>query len=458
MEELDLKRTMSPDDLSKVIVYINKYFSGNDDLIDQLENLKKLIKFLSVSELILGEIESDLILDKCPKIVIMIRQILESKDKSIIEMLDEEEVNSLLGAYNTSIYVSLEEVENFDYSNVKDFDIVKLYLNEIGKYRLLTFEEEQELGKIIKDANDALSSYDISEFKSLELDALTRLLSEYKTKYADGDKSVEEKIFILTKLVEKEKTKKKLSIHNLRLVVSTAKSCCKDFRNFGDAIQDGNIGLMTACEKYDYTMGYKFSTYATWWIKQSITRAFADNGRNIRIPVHAYERMNKIKRFMSAYEMANNGVTPSASLIAEKLSMNIDTVLELMKYLNDTVSIHNTVGEDGDTELVEFIEDEQNSGENFVDSVYIEQFRNAIFSSPLEDRELFILCARFGVKYRGDRFSKEQCAYLNGVPKTLEEVGKFLNVTRERVRQVEAKALRKLRNNNNIKKFNLELK
>lgn len=273
-------------------------------------------------------------------------------------------------------------------------DNVRMYLKEIGKISLLSQEEEQELSKRV----------------------------------AAGD----------------EKAKNILAESNLRLVVSIAKRYVGRGLLFLDLIQEGNIGLMKAVEKFDYDKGYKFSTYATWWIRQAITRYIADQSRTIRVPVHLHETALKVKRTIENYEK-EHGETPSVEMIADILGITEEKVKSSQRILaGNTVSLSQTVrnGEEADeSELGDFIEDPETKGKDFSEGLFYEQFRNAVFNSGvLSERERMVIAYRFG--------------YVDGKTYTLEEVGKKLNVTRERIRQIEAKALRKLRSNRQIKAFN----
>ncbi|MBQ1950674.1 MAG: RNA polymerase sigma factor RpoD [Clostridia bacterium] len=267
-------------------------------------------------------------------------------------------------------------------------DPVKVYLKEIGRVPLLTPEEETALAMRI----------------------------------IEGDESA----------------KKRLSEANLRLVVSIAKRYVGRGMQFLDLIQEGNLGLIKAVEKFDYTKGFKFSTYATWWIRQAITRAIADQARTIRIPVHMVETINKVKK-VSSQLLHKNGHEPTAEEIAEELVMPVDKVREIMRVAQEPVSLETPIGEEEDSHLGDFIPDDDAPAPADAASHTLlkEQLEDVLAS--LTDREAKVLRLRFGLE--------------DGRPRTLEEVGKEFDVTRERIRQIEAKALRKLRHPSRSKKL-----
>ena len=275
-----------------------------------------------------------------------------------------------------------------DVENAKLDDPVRMYLKEIGRIKLLTPEEEQEIAK----------------------------------KMAEGD----------------EDARKRMSEANLRLVVSIAKRYVGRGMQLLDLIQEGNLGLMKAVEKFDYTKGYKFSTYATWWIRQSITRAIADQARTIRIPVHMVETINKVLR--TSHSMVQSlGREPTTQEIAAELHMDVQKVEEILKIAQEPVSLETPIGEEDDSHLGDFIQDDDASqpAEEASYTLLREQLEEVL--KTLTPREEEVLRMRFGL--------------IDGKPHTLEEVGKKFDVTRERIRQIEAKALRKLRHPSRSKKL-----
>ncbi|MBR1984724.1 MAG: RNA polymerase sigma factor RpoD, partial [Clostridia bacterium] len=286
---------------------------------------------------------------------------------------------------------NFEEIEDINKiaSQVQVDDPVKMYLKDIGKVPLLTSDEEVE----------------------------------YAKRMAQGD----------------EYARKKLSEANLRLVVSIAKKYVgRTSMQFLDLIQEGNLGLLKAVEKFDYTKGFRFSTYATWWIRQSITRAIADQARTIRIPVHMVETINKLIR-VSRQLLQVLGRDPTAQEIAEKMGITEQRVCEIQKIAQDPVSLENPVGEEEDSKIGDFVEDEsiKSPVETAAQLILKEQLLAAI--DTLTPREQKVIRLRYGLD--------------DSHPRTLEEVGREFDVTRERIRQIEAKALRKLRHPNRCKKL-----
>ena len=284
--------------------------------------------------------------------------------------------------------LKLDEITDTSFEGISVDDPVRMYLREIGKIPLLTFDEELDLAK--------------------------RIL--------EGD----------------EEAKQKLAESNLRLVVSIAKKYVGRGMLFLDLIQEGNMGLIKAVEKFDYTKGFKFSTYATWWIRQAITRAIADQARTIRIPVHMVETINKLIR-TSRNLLQQMGREPTPEEIAKEMEIPVEKVVEIQKIAQDPVSLETPIGEEEDSHLGDFIQDEDSPAPHDAASYTLLKEQLEEVMNTLTPREAKVLKLRFGLE--------------DGKSRTLEEVGKEFNVTRERIRQIEAKALRKLRHPSRSKKL-----
>ena len=317
----------------------------------------------------------------------------------------------------------MEEEELVDPNDLVDSfsidDPVRMYLKEIGKVPLLTADEEVAL------ATDMTASA-----------AAQARLNEAKQN--DLTLSEDELAAIRVDLGRGEAAKQKLAEANLRLVVSIAKRYVGRGMLFLDLIQEGNLGLIKAVEKFDYTKGFKFSTYATWWIRQAITRAIADQARTIRIPVHMVETINKVIR-VSRQLLQELGHDPSPEEISVEMGMPVDKVREILKIAQEPVSLETPIGEEEDSHLGDFIPDEGASEPSEAASFTLLQEQLIDVLSTLTPREEKVLKLRFGIE--------------DGRPRTLEEVGKEFEVTRERIRQIEAKALRKLRHPSRSKKL-----
>ena len=295
-------------------------------------------------------------------------------------------------------------------------DPVRMYLKEIGKVNLLTPDEEVQLAQDM-GAGDAAKE---------QLDEMERAKEAGEEVMLSEDDIKE-----LRRLVKRgEAAKQRLAEANLRLVVSIAKRYVGRGMLFLDLIQEGNLGLIKAVEKFDYTKGYKFSTYATWWIRQAITRAIADQARTIRIPVHMVETINKVKK-VSSQLLHKNGHDPTAEEIAEELDMPIDKVREIMRVAQEPVSLETPIGEEEDSHLGDFIPDEDASEPAEAASFTLLKEQLVDVLSTLTPREEKVLKLRFGIE--------------DGRTRTLEEVGKEFNVTRERIRQIEKLAIQKMR-------------
>ncbi len=322
------------------------------------------------------------------------------------------------------------EVEKIDLSvpdGVSVEDPVRMYLKEIGKVPLLSAEEEIELAKKMEAGNVAAEKIQILKERIEEAadeSEKEEIRAEIKELQLDEDRGSE--------------SKKRLAEANLRLVVSIAKRYVGRGMLFLDLIQEGNLGLIKAVEKFDYRKGYKFSTYATWWIRQAITRAIADQARTIRIPVHMVETINKLIR-VSRQLLQELGREPSPEEIAEEMNMPVDRVREILKISQEPVSLETPIGEEEDSHLGDFIKDDNVPvpADAAAFTLLKEQLEEVL--GTLTDREQKVLTLRFGLE--------------DGRARTLEEVGKEFNVTRERIRQIEAKALRKLRHPSRSRKL-----
>lgn len=360
----------------------------DDDTMDDLYNWidENLIEFIDGDEL-----DDDEVLD----------------DDLSDEDLDEED----------SIAEEISQLEKTfaNASHAKINDPVKMYLKEIGQIPLLDPKEEPIIARQIQEGEEAKEAMKKPDLSDEEKKKLAKVI-------ADG-----------------EQAKQMLISSNLRLVVSIAKKYVGRGMLFLDLIQEGNCGLIKAVEKFDYTKGFKFSTYATWWIRQSITRAIADQARTIRIPVHMVETINKLTRIQRQL-VQDLGRDPLPEEIAEKMeNISAEKVREIQKIALDPVSLETPIGEEDDSHLGDFIEDKDTlSPDDYTNNQLLKDEINSVLQG-LTEREEKVLRLRFGL--------------LDGRTRTLEEVGKEFNVTRERIRQIEAKALRKLKNPNRCKRL-----
>ena len=316
------------------------------------------------------------------------------------------------------------DVENIDLSvpdGVSIEDPVRMYLKEIGKVPLLTADEEIDLAKAMEAGDVAAEGIEEAKAK----------YDEIEDKKSRKAKTLEKKIASMeADIAAGEAAKKRLAEANLRLVVSIAKRYVGRGMLFLDLIQEGNLGLIKAVEKFDYTKGYKFSTYATWWIRQAITRAIADQARTIRIPVHMVETINKLIR-VSRQLLQEKGREPMPEEIAAEMNIPVDRVREILKISQEPVSLETPIGEEEDSHLGDFIQDDNvPAPADAATATLLREQLNKVLDT-LAEREQKVLRLRFGLD--------------DGRARTLEEVGREFNVTRERIRQIEAKALRKLR-------------
>ena len=371
-----------------------------------------------------------------------IDKLYETLEGHNVEIVDEPDADS---ENFTPTEDSVDMFENaLSAEGVAIDDPVKVYLKEIGRVPLLSGDEEIRLALDILDGNKAIEEKKEKFAKICEIEDDKELSSDEKRIWLTQTKDAlptEQRIELRnleTAIRKGERAKQRLSEANLRLVVSIAKRYVGRGMQFLDLIQEGNLGLIKAVEKFDHTKGFKFSTYATWWIRQAITRAIADQARTIRIPVHMVETINKVKK-VSSQLLHQNGHEPTADEISEALDMPVEKVREIMRVAQEPVSLETPIGEEEDSHLGDFIPDEDAPvpAEAASHTLLKEQL-SAVLGS-LTPREEKVLRLRFGLE--------------DGRPRTLEEVGHEFEVTRERIRQIEAKALRKLRHPSRSKKL-----
>lgn len=382
-------KTMKEETFIQNLVKLVSLAEGNNMTLDK----KDIKKFFDLEELSIDQLEKfySFFEDRNINITDIEKENsepnLEEQELDDIEILEEptdEELDS--EEFENFELENLENIDNFADTNLQDS--VKLYLKQIGSYPLLTQQEEIELAKR-KDKGDKIA-----------IDILTE--------------------------------------SNLRLVVSIAKKYVGRGLSFLDLIQEGNIGLLRGIEKFDYTKGYKLSTYATWWIKQAITRSLADQSRTIRIPVHLVEVFNKLTRVQRELTV-ELGKEPTNEELAKRLDITVDKLMEIREYSLTPTSLETPVGDENDSSVGDFIADEKNQSPEDVANAEMLRLHIEEILGDLNERERYIIRQRFGLD--------------DGHPRTLEEVGKEMGVTRERIRQIEAKALRKLRHPSRSKKI-----
>ena len=367
----------------------------NNEKLNKEEILKNILnKAKQKGSITYGELAAELneinpeeiekILDAFKEVGVDIIKDATGEDEEIDLDIEEPDIDELEAMEE----IKVEEIDLDNMEGINVDDPVRIYLREIGRIPLLTYEEEIELAK--------------------------RVL--------EGD----------------EEAKRKLAESNLRLVVNLAKKYVGRGMQFLDLIQEGNMGLIKAVDKFDYTKGFKFSTYATWWIRQAITRAIADQGRTIRIPVHMVETINKLIR-TSRHLLQQLGREPSPEEIAKEMEIPVEKVAEIQKIAQDPVSLETPIGEEDDSHLGDFIQDDDSLAPQDVAAYTLLKEQLEEIMKTLTPREAKVLKLRFGLE--------------DGKARTLEEVGREFNVTRERIRQIEAKALRKLRHPSRSKKL-----
>ena len=351
---------------------------------------------------------------------------LEANNIDVLRITDDDSDDEILLDVDDEDEIEVEKIDLSVPDGVSIEDPVRMYLKEIGKVPLLSAEEEIELAKNMEAG--AVAKEKIAILKSREENATEEELAEIKEEIKNLQKDLD----------AGDEAKKRLAEANLRLVVSIAKRHVGRGMLFLDLIQEGNLGLIKAVEKFDYRKGYKFSTYATWWIRQAITRAIADQARTIRIPVHMVETINKLIR-VSRQLLQELGREPSPEEIAAEMNMPVERVREILKISQEPVSLETPIGEEEDSHLGDFIQDDNVPvpADAAAFTLLKEQLEEVL--GTLTEREQKVLTLRFGLE--------------DGRARTLEEVGKEFNVTRERIRQIEAKALRKLRHPSRSRKL-----
>ena len=389
----------------------------------------------------IGEFFADMALDEES-----MEKVLETLEQNNIDVLritddaddDEPDDDDLLLDNEEDV-----DVENIDISvpdGISIEDPVRMYLKEIGKVPLLSADDEIELAKKMEAGMALYEEYHglKEQLQLLKEGKLKFDSEEEKTKFKKETTARVHEIEMIDEFVDGEEAKKRLAEANLRLVVSIAKRYVGRGMLFLDLIQEGNLGLIKAVEKFDYRKGYKFSTYATWWIRQAITRAIADQARTIRIPVHMVETINKLIR-VSRQLLQELGREPTPEEIAEEMKMPVERVREILKISQEPVSLETPIGEEEDSHLGDFIQDDAVPvpADAAAFTLLKEQLVEVL--GTLTEREQKVLRLRFGLD--------------DGRARTLEEVGKEFNVTRERIRQIEAKALRKLRHPSRSRKL-----
>lgn len=390
-------------------------------LIEILELGKKKKNMLEYQEI--ADFFKDLNLD--PEKFEMVIDYLEQNGIDVLKISNDDDVDDDI-ILDEEDEVEVEKIDLSVPEGVSVEDPVRMYLKEIGKVPLLSADEEIELAQNMEDGAVAIEKINVlkGRLDGASEEEKAEIKEEIKTLQRDVDKGAD--------------AKKRLAEANLRLVVSIAKRYVGRGMLFLDLIQEGNLGLIKAVEKFNYKKGYKFSTYATWWIRQAITRAIADQARTIRIPVHMVETINKLIR-VSRQLLQELGREPSPEEIAKEMSMPVDRVREILKISQEPVSLETPIGEEEDSHLGDFIKDDNVPvpADAAAFTLLKEQLEEVL--GTLTEREQKVLTLRFGLE--------------DGRARTLEEVGKEFNVTRERIRQIEAKALRKLRHPSRSRKL-----
>ncbi len=394
-----------------------KFLETLNSLVERAKKKKNMLEYQEISDAFQSMLLS-------PEQLENVLEYLEIHNIDVLRISDDDDDDILIDDEEDV------EVENIDLTvpdGVSIEDPVRMYLKEIGKVPLLSAEEEIDLAQKMENGSVAHEKIIILRGRRDKTDS-----EEEKADYDQEIRSLTREQDI------GEEAKKRLAEANLRLVVSIAKRYVGRGMLFLDLIQEGNLGLIKAVEKFDYRKGYKFSTYATWWIRQAITRAIADQARTIRIPVHMVETINKLIR-VSRQLLQELGREPTPEEIAAQMNMPVDRVREILKISQEPVSLETPIGEEEDSHLGDFIQDDNVPvpADAAAFTLLKEQLGEVL--GTLTEREQKVLTLRFGLE--------------DGRARTLEEVGKEFNVTRERIRQIEAKALRKLRHPSRSRKL-----
>ena len=396
-----------------------KFYQKLKELLALAKKKKNMLEYQEISDFF-----SDMQLDaeQFEKIL----DFLEANNIDVLRITEDDNDEDILLEVDDDDDIEVEKIDLSVPDGVSIEDPVRMYLKEIGKVPLLSAEEEIELAKNM-------------EAGAVAKEKITILKKRQESASEEEKEELEEEIKALQKDLDAgDMAKKRLAEANLRLVVSIAKRYVGRGMLFLDLIQEGNLGLIKAVEKFDYRKGYKFSTYATWWIRQAITRAIADQARTIRIPVHMVETINKLIR-VSRQLLQELGREPSPEEIAAEMNMPVERVREILKISQEPVSLETPIGEEEDSHLGDFIQDDNVPvpADAAAFTLLKEQLEEVL--GTLTEREQKVLTLRFGLE--------------DGRARTLEEVGKEFNVTRERIRQIEAKALRKLRHPSRSRKL-----
>ena len=398
---------------------LEKFQQKLKDLLALAKKKKNMLEYQEISDFFA---DMQLEAEQFDKIL----DFLEANNIDVLRITDDDSDDEILLDVDDEDEIEVEKIDLSVPDGVSIEDPVRMYLKEIGKVPLLSAEEEIELAKNMEAG--AVAKEKIAILKSREENATEEELAEIKEEIKNLQKDLD----------AGDEAKKRLAEANLRLVVSIAKRYVGRGMLFLDLIQEGNLGLIKAVEKFDYRKGYKFSTYATWWIRQAITRAIADQARTIRIPVHMVETINKLIR-VSRQLLQELGREPSPEEIAAEMNMPVERVREILKISQEPVSLETPIGEEEDSHLGDFIQDDNVPvpADAAAFTLLKEQLEEVL--GTLTEREQKVLTLRFGLE--------------DGRARTLEEVGKEFNVTRERIRQIEAKALRKLRHPSRSRKL-----